>query len=132
MIQVVLFLPEFFPRQVNQILCQINVFIVITVRHNRVAVRTQHVQLVDYRLCNPLHQKRVIMCRKPFFHSFQASNEFTVFARKRGQPELLIAASRTNIQDLIFFSPLDVVRVLPSQQCHKGSIGLFVPLFMKV
>ncbi|KXA69815.1 hypothetical protein HMPREF3201_00670 [Megasphaera sp. MJR8396C] len=65
-------------------------------------------------------------------HAQDAFYKAAVFTGKRRDPELFIAASGTYIENVVFFGPLDFIRLLPGKQGHKGRISLFIPLFIKI
>ena len=69
---------------------------------------------------------------EPFVHAQDAFDETAVFAGEGRDPELFLAAALADIEDNVFFGPLDFIGLLPGKERHEGSVGLFISFLMKI
>ena len=132
MVEVILLLAVFLARQINQVLRQVDVFIIVPVRREVVTVFAERFDPFDSSRRDAFHQERIAVFFEPFMHAQDAFSETAVFAGERRDPELFLAAARADVEDIVFFSPLDFIGLLPGKERHKGSISLFISFLMKI
>ena len=131
-VEVILFLPVFFAGQVDEVLRQVDVFVIVPVRREVIAIRTKSADAFRRLRRDALHEEGVAVLVEPFVHAQDALRKAAVMTGKGRQPELLLAAAGAYVQYVVFLCPLDFIRVLPSKQVHKGRVGLLVSLLMKI